>query len=56
MPDRTHGMHGQSENAFRGGEDQYNPRKTNEYSFVDLNVINRKLLYIHNKLYIPCRN
>jgi len=28
MPDRTHGMHGQSENSFRGGETQYNPRKT----------------------------
>lgn len=41
--------------CFRGGETQYNPRKTN-YTFVFLNVINRKLLYIHNKLSIPCRN
>jgi hypothetical protein len=57
MPDRTHGMHGQSENV--SVEEKPNTilvKQANGYSFVDLNVINRKLLYMHNKLSIPCRN
>jgi hypothetical protein len=57
MPDRTHGMQGQSENV--SVEEKPNTilvKQANGYSFVDLNVINRKLLYMHNKLSIPCRN